>query len=244
MNDEPNIDAYYVLDETENCARESLRAEGYSAADIDALIESDDELESKIASFPVMEKHEYNILLIRHIQNLRDHLSDGSQSSQDFVLDGYMLAWYGYLGSIDDLSQSVFSMLQSDRAKRPRNRISLAQRAIEFILREADAFPGTVPFRSEEQQIALDNARKDAISERGRDLERFRHFVGKSCRIKVNGTTIEITSVENRGTIIGYVFENCDLPSNEDPPMTPMTTIRSIISRLNNQPSEKSGQSE
>ena len=236
MNDGSIIDAYYILDETENCARESLRADGYSAADIDALIESDDELESKIASFPVMERHEYNILLIRHIQNLRDHLSDGSQSSQDFVLDGYMLAWYGYLDSIDDLSQSVFSMLQSDRAKRPRNRISLAQIAIKFILREADAYPGTVEFRNEDKQIDLENERNDAVSRRGRDLERFRHFVGESCRIKVNGTSIEITSVENaRGKIIGYVFENRDLPSSENPPMTPMVTIRSIISRHNDQ---------
>jgi len=186
---------------------------------------------------------DYKLLLIRHIQYLRDQLSNGNQSPIDWIWNGYLIAWFQFMGSLNENEKIWFSELQRANQKGTRNRTTLAQIAVENILGEAPQFPGTVPFRSEEQQIALDNARKDEISERGRDLERFRHFVGESCRIKVNGTTIEITSAESRGKITGYVFENRDLPSNEAPPMTPMVTIRSIIFRLNNQPSEKRGQS-
>ena len=94
-------------------------------------------------------------------------------------------------------------------------------------------FPGTVQNKSENVQIDLDNLRSiGTVSSWGRDLKRFKHYVGIGERIKVNGTSIEITSVENaRGKIIGYVFENCDLPSNQTTKMTPMSTIRSIICR-------------
>ena len=241
MSEESFIDVYSVLDQSEKWARESLRKDGYSDAFIDELIQVDDGLPLEVALELITSECDYKILLIRHVQYLRDQLSNGNQSPIDWIWDGYLIAWFHHASSHSESEKIWFSELQSKSGSGSKNRTSLAQIAIDYILREADAFPGTVPFISEEQQIALDNARKDAIPKRGRDLERFRHFVGKSCRIKVNGTTIEITSVEDaRGkTIIGYVFENRDLPSNdyERPPMTPMTTIRSIISRLNSQPS-------
>ena len=245
MSDESFIDVNSILDQPEKWARESLRDDGYSDAFIDKWIQVDDGLPLEVALELITSECDYKLLLIRHIQYLRDQLSNGNQSPIDWIWDGFLIAWFYHAGSHSEIEKIWFSELQSKSGSGSKNRPSLAQIAVKNILREADAFPGTVPFRSEEQQIALDNARKDAIPKRGRDLERFRHFVGESCRIKVNGTTIEITSVENaRGkTIIGYVFENRDLPSNERPPMTPMTTIRSIIFRLNNQPSEKSGHS-
>ena len=182
-----------------------------------------------------MSEHDYKFLLIRHIQNLRDQLSDGNQSPMDWVWDGFLIAWFHHAGSLSEDEKIWFGELQRKNQKKTRIRFSLPKTAIEYILRVADEFPGTVPFRNEDQQIDLENTRKDATSSRGRDLERFRHFVGESCRIKVDGTTIEITSVENtRGKIIGYVFENRDLPSNQTPPMTSMSTIRNIIWRLNN----------
>jgi len=246
MSDESYIDVDSVLDRPEKWARESLRDDGYSDAFIDEWIQVDDGLPLEVALELITSECDLKLLLIRHIQHLRDQLSNGDQTPMDWIWDGYLISWFQFMGSLNESEKLWFSERQSKIGSGPKNKTSLAQIAVENILREADAFPGTVPFRSGDQQIDLDNARKDAISKRGRDLERFRHFVGIARRIKVNGTTIEITSVEDiRGkTIIGYVFENCDLPSNEDPPMTPMTTIRSIISRLNNQPSEKSGQSE
>ncbi len=245
MSDESFIDVNSVLDQPEKWARESLRDDGYSDALIDEWIQVDDGLDLEDALELITSERDLKLLLIRHIQHLRDQLSNGNQSPIDWIWDGFLIAWFHHAGSHSESEKIWFSELQSKSGSGSKNRTSLAQMAIEYILREADAFPGTVPFRSEEQQIDLENIRNDAISGRGRDLERFRHFVGEHRRVKVNGTTIEITSVEDaRGkTIIGYVFENRDLPSNEAPPMTPMTTIRSIIFRLNNQPSEKSGHS-
>jgi len=245
MSDESYIDVNSVLDRPEKWARKSLRDDGYSDAFIDKWIQVDDGLPLEVALELITSECDYKLLLIRHIQHLRDQLSNGDQTPMDWIWDGYLISWFQFMGSLNESEELWFSELQRANQKGTRNRTSLAQMAVKYILGEAPLFPGTAPFRSEEEQIALDNARKDAISERGRDLERFRHFVGKSCRIKVNGTTIEITTVEDaRGkTIIGYVFENRDLPSNETPPMTPMVTIRSIISRMINQPSEKSGHS-
>jgi len=241
MSDESFIDVNSVLDQPEKWARESLRDDGYSDAFIHKWIQVDDGLPLEVALELITSECDYKLLLIRHIQYLRDQLSNGDQTPMDWIWDGYLISWFQFMGSLNESEKLWLSERQSKIGSGPKNRTTLAQIAVKNILGEATEFPGTVPFRSEEQQIALDNARKDAILGRGRDLERFRHFVGKSCRIKVNGTTIEITSVEDaRGkTIIGYVFENRDLPSNdyERPPMTPMTTIRSIISRLNSQPS-------
>ena len=239
MSDELFIDVDSVLDRPEKWARESLRDDGYSDAFIDEWIQVDDGLPLEVALELITSECDLKLMLIRHIQHLRDQLSNGDQTPMDWIWDGYLISWFQFMGSLNESEKLWFSERQSKIGSGPKNKTSLAQIAVEYILGEAPLFPGTAPFRSEDKQIDLENMRKDAIPKRGRDLERFRHFVGESCRIKVNGTTIEITSVENaRGkTIIGYVFENRDLPSNERPPMTPMTTIRSIIFRLNNQPS-------
>ena len=218
MSDESFIDVNSVLDQPEKWARESLWDDGYSDAFIDEWIQVDDGLDLEVALELITSECDYKLLLIRHIQHLRDQLSNGDQTPMDWIWDGYLISWFQFMGSLNESEKLWLSERQSKIGSGAKNKTSQAQIAVEYILQVAPL---------------------DTTQERGRDLERFRHFVGKSCRIKVNGTTIEITSVEvtRRKTIIGYVFENRDLPSNERPPMTPMTTIRSIISRLNSQPS-------
>lgn len=240
VNDEFLVGVDSLLDQSEKWARESLRDDGFSDAFIDAWIEFDDGWDLKEALDLIMAEHDHKFLLIRHIGYLRDRLSNGNRSPIDWVWDGFLIAWFHHAGSLSDSEKLWFSELQKNNQKQMRKRLSLAKIAVHHILGEADEFPGTVPFRNEDKQINLENIRKGAVSSRGRDLERFRHFVGKKDRIKVNGTSIEITSVENsRHKIVGYVFENRDLPSNEDPPTTPMTTIRSIISRRKSQPARR-----
>ena len=177
MSDESYVDVNSVLDQPEKWARESLRQAGYSDAFIDAWVEFDDGLDLETALELIISEHDYKFLLIRHIQNLRDQLSDGNQSPMDWVWEGFLIAWFHHAGSLSEDEKLWFSNLQRKNQKETRNRISLPKTAIEFILRVADEFPGTVPFRSEDRQINLENTRKDATSSRGRDLERFRHFI-------------------------------------------------------------------
>lgn len=245
MNDESFIDVDSVLDKPEKWARESLRNDGLSDTFVDAWIQMDSGLDLEVALKLVTSESEYKMLMIQYIEKLRDRLSTENQSPMEWIWDGYLLAWFQFTGSMNESEKIWFSELQAKRGGGPRNRTSLAQKAINCVLQEADEFPGTVQLRCPKQQLSLDNERKGALPMRGLDLERFRHFVGKDNRIKVDGATIEITSVEDtKGKIIGYVFENRDLPSNENPDMTPLATIRSIISRRNSQPSRQVAWSE
>ena len=236
MNDDSFVDAHSLLDRSEKWARDSLHDYGYSDTFIDEWIQVDDGLDLETALELITTEHEYKLMLIRHIDYLRDQLSNGDQSPIDWICNGYLLAWFLQAGSMNEIEELWFSELQSKNAKKkPRNRASLAKTAIEYVLQNAPAHPGTTPGASPEKQAKLDVARAHMIEDRGRELARFRHCVGEQCRITINGTTIEITSVEDDwGRIIGYVFENLDLPANKSPPMTKMNTIRKIISRLNN----------
>ena len=187
INDESFIDVHSVLDRPEKWARESLRNDGYSDAFIDEWIQVDDGLPLEVALELITSECDLKLLLIRHIQHLRDQLSNGDQTPMDWIWDGYLISWFQFMGSLNESEELWFSELQRAKQKGTRNRTTLAKMAVEYILHVAPL---------------------DMPQERGRDIERFRHFVGESCRIKVNGTTIEITSVEDRGKINGYVFDN------------------------------------
>lgn len=237
MNEESFIDANSLLDRAEKWARESLQNNGYSHAFIGAWIEVDDGLELEDALELITSECDYKLLLIRHIQYLRDRLSNGDQSPIDWILDGYMISWFHHEGSFSESEKVWFSELQSERAKRPRNRTSVAKRAVEYILREAPEFPATVPLRGLGKQIDLDNIRKDAVQKRGRDLARFRHFVGAERRLFGKNIDIEVTAIEDDdGKVIEYdIFDSKTNERN----ILKEATIRSIIFRLKNQPSEK-----
>ncbi len=230
MIDESFVDAASVLDESENWARESLHDNGYSDAFIDAWLQFDDGLDFETALELLLSEDDCKLLLIRRIQELRDQISNGDQSLLDGIVDGHLIARLELTGSWNEIEENWLRERQRRIQKPSRKRISLAKIAVHYILGEAPMFPGTVQNKSEDKQLDLDNLRSiGTVSSWGRDLKRFKHYVGIGERIKVNGTSIEITSVENRGKIIGYVFENCDLPSNQTTKMTPMSTIRSII---------------
>ena len=215
MSDEQYIDVHSVLDQPEKWARESLREDGFTDAFIDAWIQFDDGWDLQAALELIISEHDYKFLLIRHIQYLRDQLSDAEQSPIDWVWEGFLIAWLHRAGSLSEDEKIWFSNLQRENQKGARNRTSLPKMAVEYIVQK------TPPYTAQE---------------RGGEIEFFRNFVGELCRITVKGITIDITSVEvtRRKTIIGYVFDDPNLPSNEIPGMTPMSTIRSIISRRNN----------
>ncbi len=94
MSDESFIDVNSVLDRPEKWARESLRDDGYSDAFIDEWIQVDDGLDLEVALELITSEHDYKILLIRHIQYLRDQLSNGNQSPIDWIWDGFLIAWF------------------------------------------------------------------------------------------------------------------------------------------------------
>ncbi len=215
MNDESYVDVNSVLDQPEEWARESLRDDGITDAFIDAWIELDDGLDLETALELITWEHEYKLLLIRHIQNLRGQLSDGDQSPEEWVWDGFLIAWLHNATSLSDSEKRWFSDLQKANQKKTRNRTSLPKTAVEYIVQKAPPY---------------------TAQERGGEIEFFRNFVGADCSIEVNGATIDITPVEvtRRKILIGYVFDNPNLSSDEIPDMTPMSTIRSIISRRNN----------
>ena len=213
MSDESYIDVNSVLDRPEKWARKSLRDDGYSDAFIDEWIQVDDGLELEDALELITSECEYKLLLIRHIQYLREQLSNGDQSPIDWIWDGFLIAWFHHAGSLSESEKIWFSELQRDRAKRPRNRTNVAERAVEYILRKAP--------------------------ERENDMARFRHHVGDWCRLYGKNIDIDVTAIEDEDDdtkVTSYnIFDN----ETDERNIVKEATIRGIIRRLNKQSTEK-----
>jgi len=89
------------------------------------------------------------------------------------------------------------SELQSTRAKKPRNRTSLARTAVRFVLREAAMYPGIRSSVDLETQNNWEGCYAGFEIKRGRSLARYRHFVGCECRLQGRGIDIEVTVIED-----------------------------------------------
>ncbi len=89
MNDEPFVDVNSVLDQPEKWARDSLREDGFTDAFINTWVQLDDGWDLEVALELIISEHDYKFLLIRHIQYLREQLSDGSQSPIDWIWNGF-----------------------------------------------------------------------------------------------------------------------------------------------------------
>ena len=220
MSDKSKSDEIGVLDPEWDRAWYQLRSDGFSDSDIWDMVRSVDDATWLEDPPPGKEKQHYFVLLISKIIELRECVyNNEDRPPLEWIEAGILVSILCSSAWENEQARENFFKRQWAISLGPRNRTSLAKRAIEYILREA---PGGSP----------------ANQERGLNLERFRHFVGESCRITVNGTTIEITAIEDDDDkkIIGYVFEDRDLPASKDTKMTPISTIRGIVARLNKQP--------
>ena len=216
MNDDSFVDAHSLLDRTEQWARDSLHDNGYSDTFIDEWIQVDDGLDLEAALELITTEHEYKLMLIRHIEYLRDQLLDGDQTPIDWICNGYLISWFVQAGSMKEIEELWFSELQRKNQKGTRKSTSLAKRAVEFILDKAPELPGG-----------------------GSDMDRFRHYAARGPRLYGKNIDIEVTAIENNdGKVIEYdFFDNKTFERK----IRKEATVRRIIRRLNKQSTEKEG---
>ena len=107
-----------------------------------------------------------------------------------------------------DKAKAWLSELQSEHARNPRNRTTLARQSIKFVLERADFFPGALGFRDASRQSDMDHFRLQYTNMRGLQLRRFRHYIGKGERLYELGTIdVEVTvHYDERANPVSYEF--------------------------------------
>lgn len=148
-------------------------------------------------------------LLLLKIDDLIEKFEDEdfSQPAADWVRAGWNIMALASGAGDANLDVSLLSKRQSRYASGPRNRSTLARTAIEYVLREADEFPGTPEIADLTKLDRHDATFKDIVPKRGRQLARFRHYVGEGHRLLGKGIDIEVSAIEDHdGNVVRYEF--------------------------------------
>lgn len=207
MNDDSYIDVNCVLDKPEKWARETLRDHGFTDDFIDEWMQMDDGL-AYVDDDLITTTYQYMILLLRHIESLRDRLSNGNQSPIDWIWDGYLLAWYFHASSLHESAKLWFSDRQSNNSSGPKKRKGVADDVVNYVL--------------------------DRLPPDDRGMTAFREYVIRHETLDLEYAKIDVTPNENdRGTTTHFVFENRSM-SEDDPKArveVPVGTVRSAIHR-------------
>jgi len=210
MNDDSYIDVNCVLDKPEKWARETLRNHGFTDDFIDEWMQMDDG-STAVDDDLITTTYEYMILLLRHIENLRDRLSNRNQSPIDWIWDGYVLAWFFHASSLNESAKLWDSDRQSNNSSGPRKRKGVADDVVDYVL--------------------------DSIPREDRGMTGFREYVIRHTTLDLEYAKIDVTPVyELEGSkekITHFVLENRSVSDGapEARKEVKISTIRSSIYR-------------
>ena len=205
MKEEPHEEIYNFIYSIEDWVWKTLRDDGHSDSQIwDWVLNSEYEKPT-----PGLEKQHYCALLIYEINLFYERIEDDnfSQSAVDWAREGWLIATLRTLAGIDDYDTKAFSKIQSERAKKPRSRVTFARRAISHVLSTA----------------WVEDSRGKA--------DTFRKAVGYETVIALDGNPVEITARENDdGKIVEYHFHEVD--TDREPETIKNDSLRKIVRNM------------
>ncbi len=195
------VDIRIVLSTVEDWARRGLLKQGISAGEIEDYL--DEGIPDTLSA-----DDRYKVEVLHHIQDMRERLAEGyEQTPAEWALDGFFLALFQVKGGFAERETRFISKIQTEHARKTRNRQNLHKRAIKYIMSVAEPGPS--------------------------DIARFRNYVGEG--VTLDEIDIEVTlGADDASWMFRDLVSRQRSRSKSGSSFLPETTIRSAISRLKN----------